>query len=114
MEELTLRILDEKARVLLVGESKRAVLLAGEKSRKWVSKKALSLSTGHLERWFVELARKDLQKLFEHPITDDNVVETTARELLKRKKVLEKMRLRQKKRMERKRRDGQRVSRYPR
>ena len=78
MIELTLRILDEKTQVLVVAETDRYVLLVGGQSRMWAPKDAISLSTGHVERWYVLIAEAKLRQLFDYPITDDNVTEIKA------------------------------------
>ena len=92
MRELTLRILDEKTQVLVVAETDRGVLLVGGQSRMWAPKDAISLSTGHVERWYVGVAEAKLRQLFDHPITDDNVTEIKAGVLLERRRHIRAMR----------------------
>ena len=72
MEEITLRIRDRKAQVLLAAETEKAYLFLGAFSRVWIPKKAVSLDVGHLASWFVRKMNNREYDLFEHPITDDN------------------------------------------
>ena len=85
-------MLDEKARVLIVAETDRGVLLTGAESRMWAPKSAISLSTGHVERWYACEAEAKLRKLFNHPITDDNATEIKAGVLLERRRHTREMR----------------------
>lgn len=79
-------MLDEKARVLIIAETDRGVLLAGAESRMWAPKSAISLSTGHVERWYACKAEAKLRKIFKYPITDDNATEIKVGVLLERRR----------------------------
>ena len=72
MEEITLRIKDRKARVLLAAETQKAYLFLGGVAEVWIPKKAVSLDVGHLASWFVRQMTNLDYNLFEHPITDEN------------------------------------------
>ena len=72
MKEVTLRIKDRKARVLLAAETQKAYLFLGGVAEVWIPKKAVSLDVGHLASWFVRQMTNLDYNLFEHPITDEN------------------------------------------
>ena len=72
MKEVTLRIKDRKARVLLAAQTQKAYLFLGGVAEVWIPKKAVSLDVGHLASWFVRQMTNLDYDLFEHPITDDN------------------------------------------